>query len=466
MINFLSIVLFFSFVFTWILMPDERSPIDYSFLLTISLIGLLNIIVFLKWMKKKLGTWINFHTFFLIGFYIVHIQIPLFAGFGIEPNNPDFIWINTNVVNYGVWLCLVGELSWMIGCKVFYLGKNKKQEAFDDKVQKIVKVGLIDNFLFALFSIFILLVGPEFFSGNYDGGQNWGPGATYIFILVRVVLYLRIIYFFSNYQYIKILNPKYTIKKYSFSNKLFLTILLIFLILFFMTGDRGPIIDIGILSIMCYSFFVKKISLKSLFFLILSGSLIMTIIGFGRSAIDQKGNILEKGYKNYLEKENVGVTDELAGSIRIVFKAINEVPNNFDYFMGVTMASDLMTAIPFGSRFFIEATGLPELFLSSTYFFTISSQGVNYTWGEGSEIIGDIYINFGTVGVLLLMFLLGYLITKFSHKAFLKRNMNYLVIFFLLTTASVYLNRSPLFGPVQLLFFGFILDKLFRLKNA
>ena len=130
------------------------------------------------------------------------------------------------------------------------------------------------------------------------------------------------------------------------------------------------------------------------------------------------------------------------------------------------MLSDLTTAIPFGSRYFLELTMLPQMYWSSTYFFTITGQGIYYSYGEGSEVIGDIYINFGLLGVVVLMFLFGYFITSLSYKVFCHRNMNAIVLFSLLITASLYLNRSPLFSPIQLLFFGYILDKIFRFRNA
>lgn len=467
MINLNTLVLFFSILFAIVFMPSPRESYNPSFLLIISSISLLNILIFAKWLKNKLGTWINFHTFFLIGFIIVHIQIPLLAGFGIEPKDVNFTWVNQNVVNYGVWLCLVGILFWILGCRFYFMNiKNNKTVFVVNKI-KHVRTSIADTFLVVFFLIFVSLVGKDFFGGNYDGVNNWGAGATYVFIILKVLLYLRLIYFFTNFAYYFENRSKYTISSHILKNKLFLLILLVFLMLFLISGDRGPIIEIGLLGMSCYSVFVKNISLKFLLLVVFVGSIIMTIIGIGRSVIDDEGSILEKGINAYLENdENNGVTDELANSIRIVFKAVNEVPMNYDYFLGITMISDLTTAIPFGSRYFIELTNLPEMLLSSTYFFTITGQGNYYTWGEGSEIIGDIYINFGVIGVMVLMFLFGLFITRLSQKVLVRKDFNSFILFFLLISASLYLNRSPLFSPVQLLFYGYIFDRLFRLKNG
>ena len=68
---------------------------------------------------------------------------------------------------------------------------------------------ILDKLSVVLFLLFISLVGKDFLTGNYDGGKNWGAGASYVFLLLRVVLYLKIIYFFINTKHVVLNLPSF-----------------------------------------------------------------------------------------------------------------------------------------------------------------------------------------------------------------------------------------------------------------
>ena len=41
--------------------------------------------------------------------------------------------------------------------------------------------------------MFLATVGAEYLSGRYDGSVNWGPGATYFYLLLNVTLVTTLI---------------------------------------------------------------------------------------------------------------------------------------------------------------------------------------------------------------------------------------------------------------------------------
>lgn len=460
-INIMSFISVLSLVVGFLLMPESRGPINNELLLTLSLIVLTNVILFLSVMKSCFGTVLNFQTFFLLGFLIVHFQIPFYNSIGAPPQNPRFIWTNPNVVNFGTWVSFMGGLIWIIGNYIgiiLYSGKRR----ISTKKNKVANLTILDGLILILFISFIALVGAVFLSGSYDGGKNWGAGASYVNVLLRVSICLRIFYFFYNYSFLR---SNVSLKAYALNNKLFLIILLFYLVIFMNAGDRGPLIECGVLILACYSYFIRSIRIWQLALLVFVGSTFLTILKLGRGKnVSSEGSILERGLESLFDNDS-NTTEELASSVRIVYKAVDQVPDQHEYLYGLTMFMDIATAIPFAGGYVIETFSIPEIYRSSTYFFTITGQGLFYTYGEGSEILGDIYINFGLIGVIILMFLFGIYISRTSIKAFIYGDFNNLLIIFMLISTAIYMNRSVLFFPLQLVVYTLLLDKFIKFFN-
>ena len=177
--------------------PTKVEVFDNNINFILPFIGLINVFVFLSTSTKITNSWIGYDTLFLLGFVIVHFQIPFLASIGIEPSKPDFVWINKNVVNYATWLSLLAVLVWMLGFWFSSLKRLKYNTIQEEKPYK-VDSKKIDTLLLVLFLAFLGLVGSEFLSGSYDGGDNWGAGTAYVYMLLRVVIILKLIYFFIN----------------------------------------------------------------------------------------------------------------------------------------------------------------------------------------------------------------------------------------------------------------------------
>ncbi|WP_367210746.1 O-antigen polymerase [Sphingobacterium sp. R2] len=457
-VNIMSFISVLSLIIGFFLMPESRGQINNGLLLTLSIIVSTNVVLFLIVMKSCFGTVLNFQTFFLIGFLIVHFQIPFYNAIGIPPQNPRFIWANPNVVNFGTWMSYMGGLIWIVGNYVGIIFKGQSKNVYA-RNNKSANLAILDGLIIILFVSFIVLVGSAFLSGAYDGGKNWGAGASYVNVLLRVAICLRIFYFFYNYRFNR---SKISLKTYASKNKLFLIVLFFYLIIFMNAGDRGPLIESGVLILSCYSFFIRSVKIWQLVLLIFIGSSFLTILKLGRGKDSSKqGSILERGFEALFENDS-NTTEELASSVRIVYKAVDQVPVQHDYLYGLTMFMDIATAVPFAGGFVIQTFSIPEIYRSSTYFFTITGQGTFYTYGEGSEILGDIYINFGLIGVFLLMFLFGIYVSRISLKAFIDGNFKNLLIIFMMISTAIYMNRSVLFFPLQLIVYTLILDKFIK----
>src|SRR5690625_3229994 len=175
------------------LTPDRFEPFSYIYNSSLSIVFMFLAIIFLNRQRKFTKNWLRFDVIFLIGFAIVHIQIPFLASIGIEPLRPNFIWINKYVVNFATWMSVVAITLWMWG---HTLGRNRNSLTETSAYQKVTKINyqVYDFILFLALIVFISLAGPVFLSGSYYT-KGWGEGANYSFLILRILLYLRIIYF-------------------------------------------------------------------------------------------------------------------------------------------------------------------------------------------------------------------------------------------------------------------------------
>src|SRR5690606_3991226 len=103
------------------------------------------------------------------------------------------------VVNFATWMSTVSIVLWMWG---YVLYRNKRKKISDKVKQPIIKVNYYkyDIILLLIFIAFLGLVGSSIFQGVYDGGNSWGTGANYAFLILRVLLYLRVVYFFKDFS--------------------------------------------------------------------------------------------------------------------------------------------------------------------------------------------------------------------------------------------------------------------------
>lgn len=441
--------------------PTKVEVFDNNINFILPIIGLINVVVFLSTSTKITNSWIGYDTLFLLGFVIVHFQIPFLASIGIEPSKPDFVWINKNVVNYATWLSLLAVLVWMLG---FWFSSLKRVNYKTVDIEKPYKVETkkIDILLLVFFLAFLGLVGSEFLSGSYDGGDNWGAGTTYVYMILRVVIILKLIYFFINNKH----SNKGKLFNSIINDKIFVVVLISFVFIFFVAGDRGPVLDVFIIIGLLYSIFYKRIKLSTFIFGIIIGSFLMTLLSLGRFRENTSdGSILSAGLENFnKEGDNVIVTEELAMSNRILYRALDVVPDEHPYLYGATFISEIVGVIPFGGSVYMALTGVPELYRSSSYFFTILGQGAFFTFGEGTEVLADIYINFGFYGIPILMFVLGYFVSYVMYKFTFGKKHVFIICYVVLVMGALYLNRSHYLDPFKDLIYAIVIDRLLTKK--
>lgn len=441
--------------------PNLREVFDKEFIINCSLFALFNIIVFFATIRKYYPSWISYDLFFIVGFIIVHFQIPFLESIGLPNPHPTKVWINMLVVNYAMWLSCIFLYLWMLG---FYLFLALQKRVLVSKkaipLEFVKKSKLYNLLMIVSFAIFYTLIGKEFWSGNHQGSDNWGPGATYAHIFVRTFLFLSIIYLFYNNR-IPLRNTLDYFKFYQ-KNKLVLLLTLFYCLGFLIIGDRGPLMQIALLYIAGYAFFVKKIKFSKILLMIIVGSFVLTIIGMGRTrdTSARQGNIFTSGVEKFEENDDVNPTNELAVQVRILYRALDVIPDKHPYLYGTSVWSNLFDIVPMSSL----VTPIPKIYQSSTNFFTFLGQGANPTYGEGSEIIADLYINFGVIITLIIALLFGYYISFLTYKQQSNPTIQVTIIFFTLLIFALYINRANFLMPVKIIVYMLLFNKVFTTK--
>lgn len=458
------IIYIVSLIVLVLLTPNKFETFSPGYNIVLSTIYIILLIYFLNSQRKFYKNWVRFDVIFLIGYTIVHYQIPFLASIGIEPSRPNFVWINKDVVNFATWMSTVAINLWMLG----YTIKNKKK----NKVVKIVTNDTHVNYrkydllLLGVFILFLGTVGSALFAGTYAGTSNWGGGAVYIYLILKNLIYLRLIYFFKD------IPAKTSIRKigtYLLKSKILVIIAVIYTSLFLFQGDRGPVLQIALVVAGSYVIFVKPIPFSRLVLFIIAGAFLFTIIRFGRgrdaSEFDD-GNIFQRGLSSYNEsKDETNITDELASSVRIQYMALDIVPDQHPYMYGQMYLIQVVGIFPLMGSTLKNAFNIPTMYMGSANFFTILEQGINPSYGVGSEILADIYINFGLLGAFIIMFIFGMFISNVTNKAY-QYNFIYIIVYIGLLYYSLYLNRSELLFPfkdiVYMLFINFSFTKIIK----
>lgn len=444
------VFLIFSILITIVNIPLVNSSFDQEYNIFISVLSVVNILFFINYRVRKNKYWISLENLFLLGYIFVHFQIPFSHALGWEPVNSNYIFINKNVVNYAVWLSSLAILLFLGG--FYWYDYKVTHKKTDIKKTEITKKQLtrLKFLIVVLFPLFVFLVGSKFLAGTYDGGNNWGAGASYVYLLlhVSIILYLALVLLYIP-QKKSITSVFISVFKFSTVTSILIAT---YLFIFLLAGDRGPVIQILILLFFFINYKHVKIKLPKFIFLIIVGATLMTIVKYGRTGgTETRGNT--DIFTHGLQELNTSDTDfnptlELASSNRILFQAVNTVPDKHEYLYGITMFGDLAAGIPFLSGVLKREFSLPTIYFSSTYFFTYIGQGNNPTYGEGSEIIADIYINFGIIGVVFVMFFMGVFLSYLSIN-FDSSNSFLFTLFLSLVISSIYWNRSPLFSFFQ-----------------
>ncbi len=351
---------------------------------------------------KATGTrpvnWLSVEVVALAMFWIVHFIYPLFWVLGWVESRDD-IWFDTSIVCKANGMAVCGLGAFAAGYN--FIADRYQQVRWENQLDPVSlkKWQYAGTGVFLLgamtASTFLLLVGPQLFEGGYSVSW-WGYVPKIVFLLTVNFLTL-------GFCLMTLSATQLTGKwKIGIVPKIALLIILAFM---FVMGYRSLMLRLLVIVAAGYSEFVKRVSFKAMALVVLLALFLMAVGGVAResprrtlssfidTAMDQSSKItISRGVL------------ELGSSVRTLYKAVEVVPDQHDYFMGKLKVEEVASVVPFGNKL-LETLGFQSV--NSAQFLTLAIYGDLQT-GVGSSVFADVYLDFGFVGMILGMILLGW----------------------------------------------------------
>lgn len=174
--------------------------------------------------------------------------------------------------------------------------------------------------------------------------------------------------------------------------------------LLLIVGDRNTFFLITLVPLTGVASYIWKVSLKQMILLVFAALFLYNIVEIARQAEERGVSAIfdaatEGGEHKSLEEGSFSITTVTSRA------AFDIVPEKHEYFMGKFKVIGIAGIIPFSRGLFVPPS---DLYSTSSRVLGDEMLGPWASWGVGSNIISDIYMDFGILGVIILMYVLGW----------------------------------------------------------
>lgn len=407
------------------------APMAYSeeYCMWLSILFIINAIY--AYRKDLYKEYIGFHTFFSVTFYLMTYVYPVF----IHPvvTNYFFFAFDDVVMTKATALANVAYSSYVCGYLRIYIKSNKII------YQPIVPKNSLNTLMMMEVLLFFLMI----VSGGYNayrnlyGNQEMIESGGAISIIAQLLSFLTFFICIANYMHNK--TPIYILLAIICGASL-------------SSGSRGTVISIFII-ILYYYYEKKKPSIWFLLGILGLGCIAMILIGYYRV-----GESLDD---NRLDGTGVGLFSYFRDFIVCngnLYSLYNYVQEN-DITYGLSSMAYILAIIPMSQTLFIKVFNVPSYMMRSEMVTTYIELGPDSTLGLGTHLVGDVYLSFGFIGVIVLFYFLGWLI-NFCRRKKQEGNRVGTIIYFILLSQSLMLCRGSYFVSAKNIIWSIVLASI------
>lgn len=444
------------FLFIISLISYIAAPDTYSFMFCVYelILYVVSCFIFYKKMEFPTGL-VNFHFFFLFSFFFVNFVYPVF----LYPIDAEYFFMfsfnfDENNISKGTALAQLAIASYMLGVNLYY--KNDENTYKFDFSRITPPLATFLNLLFLLTTF--MYVYSAISTADSEIVINYRIVFLYIGILSLKLLLKAEIY-----------KDEFVDNKWFFLRKYWSEIISIVIVVLFSLwfGDRGPVLQIGLIMLYIFTVYVKKLSAKTITVLIVAGFVVMSFISYTRST---DSNLKDSGLSGALDEGG----STFSSFVTVWDYAMDFIINNRALYVGYEIVDE--NGYLYGKSYFhylfSAVPGLPVVFTQvvfnqdpedfSTAVIISEREGV-YDWGLGTNAVADSYMNLGVPGVVFLFLTFGFLIR------YLEQSNHFYAKFLFLSTISyaLYFPRTTLViiaEPLRLVLFFWILVLIFNYK--
>lgn len=379
--------------------------------------------------KYKRNSLFCFELFFAISFWLCSLSYPFFQEYFSKYQLRLFSY-STHVMSKAYIIAMVGYLSYMFALCFHRIKEFEVPSRF--YVRKDV-CSIVNISCFCLVISIFLLGGGSLLTAYSD---NSGNAANRFGSFGGVMGFATIFYLISIVTNFLCEKEEEDISLKTFQ-PLFYVNTVIMIAYPLLSGLRSAAIQLMIPLVMMYGFYIKIIKPKQMMLLLLSGFILMVVIGFSRSGGEIKVLNVVDLFRDFI------------GADGALLYMVDHVDNNGCIY-GSNMLFQILSVIPF-----LQST--ISLFTNRIDFAPASSKLYTNDLGNGSglgtNIIADLYYSFDLIGVIFFMFLLGYVLKRLSTIC----NGHYsLLLLLVLSGNALFAPRVEYFYIIRSMSFGVI----------
>lgn len=449
------IILFLSIIVVFFMFPLAPREYNYTYCLTCFFIFIINIYFFFKIQIERLGIF-NFHTFFVVSYFFMHIFYLSF----VYPIDPTLFFIfefgfNKSVVCKAQIISVIGILFYILAVYIFSSNNiNYKSSNLFSTIsitKKQLKIVLIITIISFVTYIYVRGLN-SFFSKYEDNLENLQKVVEGGFLSFLTSFFYIMIFILICFTFIYIRKNNYnSLSQMLIKNKVTCILLGCILFLYFISGSRTLILRIGLCILCFYSIYIKR--LPGLFFISLffCGLIFLGVLSRVRTSEDKVESILTTVKSESL----LGYTMDLVSINRNAFLAIDEVEKN-GYSYGLTFSKGFFSFLPYYPAI-ANSFDLSQSDIDSEVFF---QEKTSINFSPGSSIVGDLYLSGGLFTTILGLFFLGYFISLAEKRSV--KSIYWLYIYGILLSASFIYPRFGYFFLMRTFIWGLILIFLFK----
>lgn len=438
----LSIILLIVSLLSYFFAPKTYS-FDYCFWLHNLFLVSATMVFILDIRNEKVG----FNLLFSISFFFTNFVYPVYI-YPVDPYYSLFSFpFNEKVITKCTALAQVAYSMYTCG----YLWRNKTENTSKrlnfDMAIGAKQMSTITLLIIIYFLAFLLFGGLDYFEDRYERGEM----SSNMKVQYLMLFFPSIIIFFASTIFL-CKNRKHIIQTYS--------ILSIIALILLSSGTRTfPLIIFSTISIIyCLR---NKVSISLVIPGIIFGILLMSFIGNIRHDGILSSNMIVK------ESSELGALDyfeDLFINNRNLYVFYDFV-EKYSCTYGLTMVSSLLAPIPFSQRLFLIITGIPHYFLSSASLSTFLELGDPPSFGLGTNIVGDVYLAFGFIGILIFFFALGRFVI-YARKRMLNGSYAYLIVYLSLASDAIFMCRASFLDALKIILWTLLFAWILKRTNT
>lgn len=424
----INIFFFFIAIILYVISPDNY---DFSYCFIIFCFFCLAAVLEFRSSFRKRRSHINFSLFFTVSFFFVNFFYPIFV-FPVDRSYFlvfDRFYFNDDIITKSTALAFLGFMS-------FLVGKNnlaKKRDTRTDFYAFNFSLPAMEKSYSILFILTIIFNFILYFQAS-EGILNRSSDAFFEIepsLLVINQCLVNLLIFFIFYL------------KKSF---LHLWIIFLYVLVFLYVGDRGSAIQTCLIFLFCYNFFYKIISRSQLIVILVIGFVGLSFVSIIRG---RDGNV--KSFQEIQITSSFDFAMDLVISNRNLYAGY-EFANKNGLNYGKSSLPYIFAPIPLLPTFI--TTGLFDARPQELSSGTILTNDAGASWGLGTNLIADLYMQFAEFGVVFFMGVFGYIVSRLENK--LSSNPYLYLSYITLFSFSIYMARSSMFDSIRYIFWTLI----------